>query len=294
MSSTTENLGLTLPAGSEWADVEVLNDNWQKIDAAVLRAMAAAAAYDQGATYQKGDYCTQGGLLYRAAQAITQPEAWTAGHWTAISIMDVIRGLTAEDVGAAPDGYGLGGYAGLLTSADDANSIWKCGWYKFTSENMPQNALAASWLNIMRVDAASSAAFVQTVAGISNNDSYQITPIVRRMIYNDKITPWEYVNPPMILGVEYRTTERYSRNPVYKKAINFGMAPNTTYKEVAHGISDFSQLVSYCGMLGGANLIGHPFISGVHINGTSIRIETNADASASNINVILSYTKTTD
>lgn len=100
MSSTTENLGLTLPAGSEWADVDVLNENWEKIDAAVLRAIAAAAAYDAGATYQQGDFCTQGGLLYRANQAIAQPEAWTAGHWTAISITDVIRGLTAADVGA--------------------------------------------------------------------------------------------------------------------------------------------------------------------------------------------------
>lgn len=102
MSSTTENLGLTLPAGSEWADVAVLNENWEKIDRQVLRGMAAAAAYDAGKTYQKGDFCTQGGLLYRANQAIAQPEAWTAGHWTAISIMDVIRGLTAADVGALP------------------------------------------------------------------------------------------------------------------------------------------------------------------------------------------------
>lgn len=102
MSSTTENLGLTLPAGSEWADVTVLNENWEKIDRQVLRAMAAAAAYDAGKTYQKGDFCTQGGLLYRANRAIAQPEAWTAGHWTAISITDVIRGLTAEDVGAVP------------------------------------------------------------------------------------------------------------------------------------------------------------------------------------------------
>lgn len=102
MSSTTENLGLTLPAGSEWADVTVLNENWEKIDRQVLRAMAAAADYDQEATYQKGDFCTQGGLLYRANQTIAQPEEWTTGHWTAISITDVIRGLTATDVGAIP------------------------------------------------------------------------------------------------------------------------------------------------------------------------------------------------
>ena len=34
--------------------------------------------------------------------------------------------------------------------------------------------------------------------------------------------PLEYINPPMRLGVEYRTTERYLGKPVYVKAINFG------------------------------------------------------------------------
>lgn len=35
MSSMTANLGLTLPAGSDWADVSVLNGNFEKIDASV-------------------------------------------------------------------------------------------------------------------------------------------------------------------------------------------------------------------------------------------------------------------
>jgi hypothetical protein len=33
----------------------------------------------------------------------------------------------------------------------------------------------------------------------------------------DKWEPWEYVNPPMISGVEYRTTERFLGKPVYTK-----------------------------------------------------------------------------
>lgn len=35
--SATSNLGLTLPAGSDYADVAVLNDNWTKIDEAVSK-----------------------------------------------------------------------------------------------------------------------------------------------------------------------------------------------------------------------------------------------------------------
>ena len=32
----------------------------------------------------------------------------------------------------------------------------------------------------------------------------------------------EWVNPPVIPGVEYRTTERYNGKPVYKRAVNIG------------------------------------------------------------------------
>ena len=246
MSSITENLGLTLPAGSEWADVAVLNENWAKIDQQVLRAMAAAAAYDAGATYQKGAYCTQGGLLYRANRAIAQPEAWTAGHWTAISVTDVIRGLTAADVGAAPAGYGLGGGATILTSADDLNNIWECGFYRYTSEDMPQNAVAASWLNIMRVESTSSGAFAQTVYGITANENYKWAPIARRFIYGSASIPWEYFNPTLLLGVEYRTTERYQGNPVYVKLIDCGVFPTAgVVKTVSLNISNLGSIVKY-------------------------------------------------
>ena len=37
--------------------------------------------------------------------------------------------------------------------------------------------------------------------------------------------PWECVNPPMQLGVEYRTTERYLGKPVYAQLMNLGNAP---------------------------------------------------------------------
>ena len=110
MASYTPNLNLLMKDpvadGADTFNIEtMLNQNWEKIDRQVLLAMAAAAAYDAGTTYRKGDFCSQGGLLHRANQDIAQPEAWTAGHWATISITDVIRGLTAADVGAAPKSF---------------------------------------------------------------------------------------------------------------------------------------------------------------------------------------------
>ena len=46
----------------------------------------------------------------------------------------------------------------------------------------------------------------------------------------DGVTEW--FNPPMILGVEYRTTERYLGKPVYRKLIWGGPLPNTGYSNV--------------------------------------------------------------
>ena len=106
--------------------------------------------------------------------------------------------------------------------------------------------------------------------------------------------PWEWVNPPMVLGVEYRTTERYQRKPVYCKLVNFGKLPNNTYKDVAHGISELQYVISVSGESNGDNLIGNMYITYVNIGTTNIRIKTNADRSGVTATVLIKYTKTTD
>ena len=61
----TNNLKLALPTSNEYVDVEVLNENFRKIDTSILLALAAAAPYSAAATYAQGAYCTKGGKLYR-------------------------------------------------------------------------------------------------------------------------------------------------------------------------------------------------------------------------------------
>lgn len=106
--------------------------------------------------------------------------------------------------------------------------------------------------------------------------------------------PWEWVNPPMELGVEYRTTERYLGKPVYCKLVDFGKLPNNTYKDVAHGISNLKWVISVSGESNGDNLIGNMYITYVHVFSTNIRIKTNTDRSGVDASVLIKYTKTTD
>ena len=50
------------------------------------------------------------------------------------------------------------------------------------------------------------------------------------------LAPMEYLNPPMTLGVEYRTTERYLGKPVYVKVVDCGVAPSNSIKKVNTGL----------------------------------------------------------
>lgn len=60
------------------------------------------------------------------------------------------------------------------------------------------------------------------------------------------ITYAEWVNPPMALGVEYRTVERHNGNPIYAIAFDFGALPDTTTKSVAiPGWLTSNKLINY-------------------------------------------------
>lgn len=61
---------------------------------------------------------------------------------------------------------------------------------------------------------------------------------------------YEYANPPMQLGVEYRTTERYLGKPVYKRTENIGAMPAPgNYKQVQipyNGDTNYLDNVNIC------------------------------------------------
>ena len=55
---------------------------------------------------------------------------------------------------------------------------------------------------------------------------------------------WEWVNPPMQVGIEYRTTERWQGKPVYAKLISFKLSGSTSSNfTVPHGVTGLKSLV---------------------------------------------------
>lgn len=112
----------------------------------------------------------------------------------------------------------------------------------------------------------------------------------------------EWVNPPMAIGVEYRTIERYSGKPVYAKLVDCGAGPNATRKTVSAGISNVDRAVSANGSWGALS-IPYEWFSGdsngaqaitVALNGGSIEIASTVNHSTRTIYALIKYTKTTD
>lgn len=206
----------------------------------------------------------------------------------------------AETVAAAlsnkaPSGFGLGERSKELTSDDDLNTIRENGWYRWGSSS-PQNAPK------MTSDAGGSG---YIFARVTNYDAQNVLQEywslnqeaqnqARRICRNGTWGPLEWINPPMQLGVEYRTTERYDSKPVYAKAVNFGALPANSSKSVAHGISDMARCFEVVGSYGVQNLVGEAAVTTIGANTENISIATDKNLSAETAIVLMKYTKTTD
>ncbi len=122
---------------------------------------------------------------------------------------EVISQIVAENI-FAPSGYGLGTMGRTCT---DCNTATKSGWYSLSGEsclNTPPsfaNMKYGAMLVLNRYDTY----IVQIIF-------YQKLITIRNSVNGGSTWyEWDHINPPMIPGVEYRTTDRYKEYAVYKK-----------------------------------------------------------------------------
>lgn len=107
----------------------------------------------------------------------------------------------------------------------------------------------------------------------------------------------EWINPPFIVGVEYRTVERYREKPVYQKLVNFGTFPNTGTKSVTWADNGVVAAVIDVALVTAVGVyIGGPTLSGSEFTATKtlLYIKSTGDYSATTGIFKLKYTKTTD
>lgn len=106
MSTTTDVLSLfkydpVADADSTFNITQALNNNWDKLDAAILLAIAAAGAYNPEESYAVGDYCTYKGKLHKCSTAIPTGETWTEAHWTTTTVAAELAELSSQLSNAA-------------------------------------------------------------------------------------------------------------------------------------------------------------------------------------------------
>lgn len=139
-------------------------------------------------------------------------ESYTTNPFPLVKTRTIYGGAWGDwyDVSAstfAPSGYGLGETSAYCA---DCNSVYKNGWYEFdvNTANLPTEGIAGTL-------------FVHSIATENGTDIYQTIKsgaIVIQRYYSSWASawqPWEYVNPPLQVGVQYRTTMRDNGKALY-------------------------------------------------------------------------------
>lgn len=194
---------------------------------------------------------------------------------------------------AAPAGFGLGGNAKTLTASDDLNNITACGWY--TWETNPANCIDGLPNGQMLVLNGKWGLVIQMVYTTKGTVS-------QRYCYYGTWKPWEWRDPPMELGVEYRTTERYLDKPVYVKKLEVACPAANSSVRVAIGSEsikfaflDMSLCMYYRGTTGENKLTNPDFCKSLYIDNGEVAFVGGADAPGTGyLHYVVKYTKSTD
>ena len=192
---------------------------------------------------------------------------------------------TAGEISAAPAGFGLG----EVCVVQGWDGITKTGFYKGAPGpvfGVGEPLISDFWYGY-HIDAG-----VQNYAVQRANHYYYGGCTIERTRKSDGTwTEWEWVNPPMELGVEYRTTERWNGKVVYTKLIDFGSLPAASTKHVATG-SPATKIVSFSGISKGATGTRYlfPMIAGGAVSAYAFIASADGSLSVTTLDDRSSYT----
>lgn len=208
------------------------------------------------------------------------------------SLSDAQKDQARGNINAAPSGFGLGG---VLVDAPensegfaDANLITATGFYRAV-----RNVLYGGWHYIIHLNYDSATA-LQLAAYVSG-EVYGARE-KRLNVWGD----WEHTNPPMELGIEYRTTERYLGKPVYIKLFDCGTIPaQGTHKDLVFSpdVDSIVSVTAYSPIRG--NTLPYYDANGVRCSitgsGSTVMIWNYSEPLMdTNVRALIKYTKTTN
>lgn len=177
-----------------------------------------------------------------------QKAAWNSSirYDAAQSLSDAQKAQARKNINSAPGGFGWG-EAMKDVLASDAKDTYEtyCGKLDMLLADMPdgtsqliytrgpvstgQYSGAGNIVAVLSKILGTSASLI----GLSPEPRGTTNGLWRMLKDNGNWQPVEWINPPMQLGVEYRTTERYLGKPVYVKTINMGNLPGNAVKQAS-------------------------------------------------------------
>lgn len=186
------------------------------------------------------------------------------------------HGVTIAQIGAAPSGYGYGGSAILVRHGDiltteaelDAElatiyDAMESGETKMLTYQGWPSPSDWRWFCILTRSSVNNGSMIATSA-------YSGGTNILKTKYNGSWLPAEWECPPMLLGVEYRTTERWRGAAVYARAVNVGYV-SAGNRSFAHNCA-MSQPISAdvynnsCELLTGYSGITNLTVSRTHVH----------------------------
>lgn len=189
-----------------------------------------------------------GSVRYNAAQSLT----------------DAQKAQARGNINAAPGGFGWGDSLRnvLASDAEDTYETY-CGKLDALLADMPdgtsqliytrgpastgQYSGAGNIVAVLSKLLGTSASLI----GISPDPRGTTNGLWRMLKDNGVWQPVEWINPPMELGTEYRTTERYLGKPVYVKVVECGhFAAAGTVKEIMVPDGNAEHMVGCTGRVG--------------------------------------------
>jgi hypothetical protein len=176
----------------------------------------------------------------------------------------------------APAGYGLGNNYRIISTPEELDAMRGSGFF-VASVGVVDESSGWWGYHIEQNDGRFITQKVFTYNGSSKE----------RTMWDGVWQPWEWVNPPMLPNVEYRTTERFNGKPVYKYYLHYGYwSQDVTTIPHGLGVVDSISIELMNSTQGLTNDIG---VKHLTFNQSNIYIET--DWAMGEAIFILKYTK---
>lgn len=228
-----ENLDTTLTKSGMAADAaevgKILNQKVDKVD-----GEAQYLTVEDGLTIKRGNQA-EGAYFYTYVDDHNYPTVELLG--TANDDFVKLYGIANPtqsndavnkqyvDTNFAPAGYGLGEVApsSLIQTTAALDAAKATGWYRFYGYESGSYWNIGGYISGL-IEVKGSRTATDGIRQYFYPDGCNAYLV--RMMADGAWSKWEWVNPPMIAGQEYRTTERWNGKPLYKKLVSLGSVSN--------------------------------------------------------------------